>query len=71
MDLSCTNQLKVNLIFLCGRTTGLVDEESPAEMVYPDVSRGFEAFSRKGSWKQNRKPEKNLDAVSMGILPAF
>lgn len=71
MGLSCTNQLKVNLIFLCGGTTGLVDKESPAEVMYLDISMGFESFSRKGSWKQKRKPKNNLDAVPMGILPAF
>lgn len=39
MDLSCTNHLKVNLIFLHSGTTGLVDKEHTAEAVYPDVSK--------------------------------
>lgn len=35
VDLSCTNHLKVNLISLCGGTTGLEDKEYPAGGVLP------------------------------------
>lgn len=49
MDLSCTNHLKVNLISLCGGTTGLEDKEYPAGGVRLDVNKVFFAPSVPGS----------------------
>lgn len=71
MDLSCTNHLKVNLISLCGGTTGLEDKEYQQVGYCLDVSMVFGNFCTQCPWKQSGKHGNKLILVGRLWDPCY